>query len=242
MDDRETICERVLLVVAVGVVCVCGYVGCQSAPPVSVPILPAAPTNRAAMTPPVPPTQRSVAAERLQSARTTHAVVAPGMTLTISSNGPALVRAVAPYEGRGQLSLAWDASPDPDVQGYRIYYGRESGVYSNSANVGNSLKATVTGLEEGVLYYFACVAYDATGAESVFSNEASGVTSFYVSIRPASWTIETYGRAGATNYFQRSTDLTNWVEIKQFIGVSGVLTNVIEPNQATAYYRVGVKP
>lgn len=201
------------------------------------------------MTPPaLPPAQHSVVAERLQSARTTHtlaapaAVVVPGMVLSISSNSPAQVRAVAPYEGRGSLSLAWNASPDSSVVGYRLYFGDQPGAYTKSVSVGNVLKATVTGLVEGVQYYFVCVAVGRGGNESANSNEATGITGFYISIRPANWMVETYGKAGATNQIQRSTNLVDWTTVNEFAGRPGVLTNIIEPNLTSSYYRVRVKP
>jgi len=72
-----------------------------------------------------------------------------------------------------QLSLVWDASPDDEVTGYRLHYGTASGAYNRFNDVGNSLRYTVTGLEEGVTYFFACTAYTGAGAESAFSNELS---------------------------------------------------------------------
>lgn len=150
--------------------------------------------------------------------------------------------ASAPYAGRAQLSLAWSRSPSPNVAGYRLYFGTTSGAYTNSANVGDTTNATVVNLDEGTRYYFAAVSYTADGAESETSNEAFGDTGFYVAIRAANWAIETYGRAGATNQVQRSIDLIAWTTVKEFFGRAGVLTNVIEPNNVSAYYRVRVKP
>ena len=40
----------------------------------------------------------------------------------------------------GSVTLAWDASPDASATGYRVYYGGASGVYTNSATVGNVTK------------------------------------------------------------------------------------------------------
>lgn len=73
----------------------------------------------------------------------------------------------------GNVSLAWDASPDASVTGYRIYYGVASASYTNSATVGNVTNATVTGLVEGATYFFAATAFDGAGLESDFSNETS---------------------------------------------------------------------
>ncbi len=73
----------------------------------------------------------------------------------------------------GSVTLAWDASPDASVTGYRIYYGVGSAAYTNSAAVGNVTSANLANLTDGVTYFFAVTAYDSLGTESQFSNEAS---------------------------------------------------------------------
>jgi len=73
----------------------------------------------------------------------------------------------------GSVTLAWDASPDASVVGYKVYYGPASGSYTNSATVGNVTNATLTGLVNGATYFFAATAFNAQGDESVFSNEAT---------------------------------------------------------------------
>jgi hypothetical protein len=64
---------------------------------------------------------------------------------------------------------------DPNLAGYRIYYGTSTGVYSQSygsgLNAGNITTYAVTGLNRGTRYYFAATAYDTMGHESGFSNE-----------------------------------------------------------------------
>ncbi len=69
------------------------------------------------------------------------------------------------------VTLEWDASPDSSVVGYRVYYGDQSGSYTNSFVVGPSTTATLTNLVPDVDYFFAATCYDADGAESPFSNE-----------------------------------------------------------------------
>lgn len=68
------------------------------------------------------------------------------------------------------ITLAWDASPDVDIAGYRLYVGEKSGDYYKSFDVGNTLTYTVKSLASGN-YYFACTAYNSLGNESVYSNE-----------------------------------------------------------------------
>ena len=71
------------------------------------------------------------------------------------------------------VSMSWDASPDASVVGYNVYYGVASRTYTNILVAGNSTNIIISGLREGVTYYFAATAFDATGTESDYSSEAS---------------------------------------------------------------------
>ena len=72
-------------------------------------------------------------------------------------------------------SISWDPLIAANLSGYRIYYGTSPGTYIQSAgqglNVGNFTSYLVPGLNSGTRYYFAVKAYDASGVESVYSNE-----------------------------------------------------------------------
>lgn len=68
------------------------------------------------------------------------------------------------------VSLTWDPNPETDLAGYRIYWGGASRGYTNTIeSTGNT--NTVSGLTEGVGYFFAVTAYDTNGLESDYSNE-----------------------------------------------------------------------
>ena len=73
----------------------------------------------------------------------------------------------------GSVTLAWNASTDPTVAGYNVYYGGASGAYTNEISVGNATNATISGLVQGTTYYFAATTYAASGMESPFSSEVS---------------------------------------------------------------------
>jgi len=79
-------------------------------------------------------------------------------------------------EGAAHLDLTWDANTEPDLAGYRIYYGTASREYLNSIDVGNTTTYRLDGLLERVMYYIAVTAYDTTGNESGFSDEVSSDT------------------------------------------------------------------
>ena len=53
-----------------------------------------------------------------------------------------------------QITLTWRPNPEPDMAGYRIFYGTESGRYTKFYGVGKTNTATISGLEPGKTYYF----------------------------------------------------------------------------------------
>ena len=77
-----------------------------------------------------------------------------------------------------ELSFAWTPNSDPNLAGYKIYYGTASRAYTVSIDVGNptitdnKVTRTLTVLpQESTLYYFAATAYDIDGLESDYSDE-----------------------------------------------------------------------
>ena len=87
-----------------------------------------------------------------------------------------IASAVPGFALAGTVSLAWDPVPDPDVAGYRVYYGTTSGVYSQFLSVAKlPTTADVKNLQDCKTYYLAVKALDSNGNESTgFSNEVAG--------------------------------------------------------------------
>jgi len=81
------------------------------------------------------------------------------------------------------VTLQWDANTEPDLAGYKVYYKQVSsgppynGTGATEGNspidVGNTTTCTVTGLIDGVTYFFVVTAYDSEGLESDYSNEVA---------------------------------------------------------------------
>jgi len=70
------------------------------------------------------------------------------------------------------VRVSWNPNSEPDLDGYKVYYGTLSGTYTQILDVGAVTSADVAGLGEGRTYYFAVTAYDVDRNESSFSNEA----------------------------------------------------------------------
>jgi hypothetical protein len=82
-----------------------------------------------------------------------------------------LLLALAAPARAEQVSLAWDANLEPDLGGYKLYYGTASEAYTQVIDVGKNTQVTVSNLSQGVTYFFAVTAYNLQGAESDYSNE-----------------------------------------------------------------------
>ena len=72
-----------------------------------------------------------------------------------------------------QVTIAWDPNTDPNIAGYKVYYGYSSRNYPFVCDTGNHTTCAISGLEEGKTYYFAATAYDLWNNESSYSKEVS---------------------------------------------------------------------
>jgi hypothetical protein len=84
-----------------------------------------------------------------------------------------------PYNTSKRIN--WAMNSDSDLAGYIVYYGTTSRVYSSlstgillsgDGSTGTPSKI-ISGLLDGLTYYFGVTAYDLTGNESTFSAEVS---------------------------------------------------------------------
>lgn len=80
----------------------------------------------------------------------------------------------------GQASLSWsppttntDGTPITNLKGYKVYVGTTSRSYDQKFDVGNSTSYSLNSLADGSTYYFAVTAYNTSGVESTYSNEAT---------------------------------------------------------------------
>jgi len=107
-----------------------------------------------------------------------------------------------------------DPNTEPDLAGYKVFYGPTSQGYGTAINVGNVTSYTVTGLTAGKTYFLAVRAYDTSNNESGFSNEVSGLAT--EPNQSASYTI-------TTNYpgIQYVVDGTTYSNSQTFNWVAG---------------------
>ena len=96
--------------------------------------------------------------------------------LIVFSFSPALAK---------DITLEWKANEEPHLEGYKIYFSVDlpgppyDGLHpfyphsDSPIDVGNVTEYTLQDLEEGVVYYFAVIAYDSERYESGYSNQVS---------------------------------------------------------------------
>jgi hypothetical protein len=92
---------------------------------------------------------------------------------------PTIPTGLSAYGGSdGCASLSWNSNPEPDIAGYKIYYGQASvasgdaAQYEDSMTVGDVIARNICGLTDGT-YYFAIRARNEAGLLSAYSAEAS---------------------------------------------------------------------
>jgi hypothetical protein len=126
------------------------------------------------------------------------------------------------------VTLGWNASTDPLVAGYNVYYGGTSGIYTNKTSVGLATSAVTSGLLVGVTYYFAATTYNAAGLESLFTSPLTYTVPtqpqrVQVRAMPAGqFALTVTGTVGHTYNIQATQDFKTWTIIGTVtLGASG---------------------
>lgn len=87
----------------------------------------------------------------------------------------------------GQILLQWDPSTNPDIAGYKIYWGFVSRSYYGSLDAGPLTTARISGLQPGRNYYFTVTGYGKQGLESAFSNEVRYIYGMQTGLSQQDW-------------------------------------------------------
>jgi fibronectin type III domain protein len=123
------------------------------------------------------------------------------------------------------VALEWIPNTDPTVTGYYVYYGGDSGDYTNVIDAGFRPSAEVDGLVEGQTYYFAVTAHNDFGDESDYSAETQYIVPGYLTLTPGvnpGDPLQLRFPVSPAHLYevQVSEDLQKWITAWQIVGIS----------------------
>jgi hypothetical protein len=103
-----------------------------------------------------------------------------GTVKVTNITAPAAPTGLSVESGDGYLNLEWMANIEPDLAGYKVYYGTASRSYDQVRDVGGTTSFRALGLTNGTKYYLAVTAYDSSGNESSYSQEVSSISHWHL--------------------------------------------------------------
>lgn len=83
----------------------------------------------------------------------------------------ALVLLSGAIAAAGTVSLTWDSVVDPDISGYRVYYGLAPTAMTAVSDAGRVTETTIGGLADCATWYLSVRSYDGGGLESTESGD-----------------------------------------------------------------------
>ena len=118
------------------------------------------------------------------------------------------------------VPLGWNSNPNPNVIGYAVYYGTNSGTYPTRVDAGTNTIVTIGNLQEGTTYYFVVKACNASGVESAPSSEIAFIVPGLVRMSMSAGstggaTLSFPVAAGHWYEVQATTDMQTWTTIAQ---------------------------
>jgi hypothetical protein len=114
------------------------------------------------------------------------------------------------------VCFTWSANTEPDLAGYRLYHGTQSGVYTNVTALSATNTRTCVNVAKGTTNYFVLTAFNASGTESLPTAELC------------------FESPSVRLYVEASDDLSEWREVP---GVFWPLPF----GEVKRFYRVGVR-
>jgi hypothetical protein len=148
------------------------------------------------------------------------------------------------------ITLQWQASADPTVTGYALYYSVDGSAITNRVDTGSTTNATVKNLTASSTYSFYVVAYDANQYESIPSNlllyTAPAISSMRLSqISTDTMNISFHVAPGATCHVEYTDTLNppSWNVLTTAVADSNGLVTINDPvsSNGSRFYR-GVVP
>lgn len=139
------------------------------------------------------------------------------------------------------VTLAWDANPEPDIAGYRIYHNAPQDVELQIVDTGNVTQFT---LDVSKPHVFRVTAYNTVGLESTFSHavtwgDALPIISLTKDPLYGNMVITLTGQAGYSYDVYKSDDLITWFLMGNVTNVTGTVSiaDPTSPSVPKRFYR-----
>jgi hypothetical protein len=155
--------------------------------------------------------------------------------------------------GAAAQTLEWDPNKEPDLAGYRLFYGPESGKYTHQVDVGNQTSYTPSGVDWSHPQFFAVQAYTTSGLTSPLSAEVKWLPPSPIDIanlqasvgyplligKPVTWTATLKSAAVPVEYKFFVYRRTSWIPVQDY-GPSNTYTWTPTWNDQGGPYHVQV--
>jgi hypothetical protein len=137
----------------------------------------------------------------------------------------------------GQVILGWDKSTEPDVAGYKIYYGTATRNYTQNIKITSPDITTVTiiNLLDGQKYYFAATAYNSGLIESDYSEEVScTIASATTSIPTTTTTVQPTTSSSTTSLRPTTTTTVQPTTSSSTTSLRPTTTTTVQPTTSSS--------
>ena len=156
---------------------------------------------------------------------------------------------LTPTNPPARVTVAWDATTDPSVTAYKVYWGANTRFYTNFVTVAApNTQVTISNLVRGTMYYIAATSVATNGLESEFSNEVTyrpplppTAPVIRLSISGSGKRITGIGEPWGTYQVERKVKMADeWSEVgtTEADGEGKILHVDIMPPPVSALYRV----
>ena len=99
-------------------------------------------------------------------------------TAPIDKKAPAVPTKLEAFGENQSIVIKWDKAQETDIAGHIIYYGTNSGLYTDTLTTDNTNLVKLSGLLDDSQYFIAVSAFDHAGNKSELSSEVTAMTYF----------------------------------------------------------------
>ena len=136
----------------------------------------------------------------------------------------------------GQVTLGWDKSTEPEVAGYKVYYGTATRNYTQNVKITSPdiTTCTIINLTEGQKYYFAATAYNAELIESDYSAEVfTTITPVTTSVPTTTTTVQPTTSSSTTSLLPTTTTTVQPTTSSSTTALVPTSTTTVQPTTSS---------